>query len=201
MLVAILVAINLILAGIVFKKYYGTNGFFKSASSVLRTAAHEAGHTIVALKSPAVVSVKEVTILDTAAMHSSGTAGLTTILFNSRSLLYYWERVIVLMGGAAGEMHYCGTMLSRGCKKDLLEALDLARQINQTSQVAAINREFPFDVAKCYAVRPTQSECFILNTAYSEARKRIHNNSDSFKLLTTDLLKSGKLLEHELPRI
>lgn len=200
--IIILVIINILTAGLVFKKYFPSGaGRLASSATIVRTAAHEAGHAVVALQSMAVHSVSEISILDTPDMRARGSAGVTYINYNVASPFYLWERIIVLMGGAAGEMYYCGTMHSGGCKKDLVQALDYARQMSSKSYVTGTKGEFPFDVAACFSKRPTPNESYILNTAYAEARKRVHNKSAQLKTIAIDLLRVGKLLGHELPRV
>lgn len=200
--ITILIITNLLTAGILLKRYLLRDiGLLESCDPAVRTAAHEAGHAVVALQSPSVNSVTEISILQTPATYKQGIAGTTSILFNSTSPLYLWERAIVSMGGAAGEMYYCGTMRSGGCKKDLLEALEFAREICSKTSVSVTKREFPFDIAGCYSRRPTATESYVLNVAYAEARKRVHNKSQHLKSIALDLLRAGRLQGREIPRI
>lgn len=197
--IILLVFTNIITIGLMLKQHFPRSAdVLKSRDPAVRTAAHEAGHALVALQSPAVSYVSEVSII---ADHSIGMAGVTHIAYNQSSPLYLWERLIVLMGGAAGEMFYCGTMRSGGCKKDLLEALDLARKVCSQTKITVTNSNFPFDITQCYSGNIIASERQVLNMAYAEARKRIHNKPEHLKAITIDLLRSGRLSGNNLPRI
>lgn len=204
-MLAVIIALaitNILTLGIILKRYTSrTAGVLDSIDPSVRTAAHEAGHAVVALQSPCVLGVTEITILQTPSYLAQGIAGATNILYNTASPLYLWERIIVSMGGAAGEMYYCGTMRSGGCKRDLIEALGFAREVCSKTNVSITERKFPFDVTKCYSSKPSEAESYVLNIAYAEARKRIHGKSQYLKSMTLDLLRSGKLDKKDIPRI
>ena len=168
-----------------------------SKSFLVRTAAHEVGHALVAMDSPAVSDVEEVNILQ-ASNQSRGFAGVTLIRYRRDHPQYLWESLIVYLAGAAGEITYMGNMKSVGCKADLLEALSLARRIIAISPPTLNRTNFNFDVGQCFKTSLTIQERYILNLAYKAARQRILKKEEVFKTLIIKLMNAGRLNSNEL---
>lgn len=85
-----------------------------------RAAVHEAGHAVVAWRSPYVVSIQMITI-DNAGV-GCGQVQYTLSHAGGGSPQGNWDRVAISLAGMAGELVEFGKLKSGGSKQDLLNA-------------------------------------------------------------------------------
>lgn len=156
----------------------------------MRSAAHEAGHAVVAWASPYVRQIERVWI-DSNGGRVAYTASRASTVAAS------WYALTIALGGIAGEAIVVRSFRSYDARKDLSEAIDLARKIAASGPHSTPwdGDEPPadgFDVGRVYTNLDARTRR-VLNLAYARAKGVIRRDKARFDTITLCLLESRTL--------
>lgn len=159
-----------------------------------RTAAHEAGHTIVALAAEgARPLVKVVTIVPGEDHNGRVTYSLST----SDPDMLDLENLIVMMAGAAGEFMARELVNTEGCRLDFVKAVEAAAAIS----IQLNDADIKFDVQPFFKNELPANILRVLNYGFSEAYDRIMVNDQKFFRLVGLLLDRRELTGSQVNRL
>jgi len=164
---------------------YGMN-FWYSTSHYDRTAAHEAGHALLAWHSRYVVSVQEA--------HMTPFCGKTIYAMlqcpNQAEML--WDHVTIGLAGIAAEVIAFRNVRSGTCVSDLRDARDRAEELIQRCRRP--NPPWPddappssIDIGLMFSPPPDYEIRLILNVSYRRARSVIMRRAAEFDRLRSEL--------------
>lgn len=167
------------------------------------TAAHEAGHVILAWASPFVTEVTKVVLND------DGVSGVTTIVRGAvHGQTRLWDAVAISLAGIAAEGYAFGRFSTNGSHGDLKKARDWADELvaHATNHQPEIPWRVPtsrstIDIGLMFEERPSDATCVVLNTAYRHAKSVLAMRPDAFQTLTLAIRTRGTLSEDDLTEV
>lgn len=160
-----------------------------------RTAAHEAGHAILAWVSPKVIRLTTVTMDD-----EDGDAVVRFDRKELRTNADLWDSITIGLAGIAAEGLAFESVKAGGARRDLERAAKWAEGLAASGDPLAT---FPFaepkaisrlDIGRLYETRPSPLACDVLNLAYRRAKDVIAMRPDKFDALRT-LLRERRTLD------
>ncbi|HTM68726.1 MAG TPA: hypothetical protein VL426_05505 [Candidatus Binatia bacterium] len=164
-----------------------------------RTAAHEAGHAILAWVSPNVSRLTAVTLDDK--------DGDAVVRFDRRPLVTpadRWDSIVIALAGIAGEGRAFGSIKAWGAGRDLHRARLWAEELAAAGDpMAAWLWEEPraastLDVGAMYKDRPSPLACDVLNKGFRRAKDVIALRPDKFDALRAALRQRRSLTHDEV---
>lgn len=178
----------------------------KVRSSIqLRVAVHEAGHAVVAWKSP----YSRITAIE---MDEGLSLGSGRVLLGGVHMLRHnvpkaeWWNLAILLGGLAGELAELKKFRSGNCRADLENARQALRDIDGRGDITPpwppAEQVGSFDVVGLYAKGSLSAgEEVVLRQAYAKARSLIEDERTKFEVLARHLLEKGRIDEAEVRRL
>lgn len=164
-----------------------------------RVAAHEAGHALLAWYSMHVTSVDYTDIRP----GKSKTAYSLRMIEKSSQM--NWDRLVILMGGLAGEAIAFGTIRSGTCHNDLIEARDTAAHIAENFGTLFPWKDDPssskLDISRMFTDGITPFMAEILNIAFRKAKQKLTCNRAPFDRLREELAGTRRLAGRDFTRI
>lgn len=164
------------------------------------TAAHEAGHVILAWASPFVMGVTSVTLND------DGESGVTSMVRGEvHGQARLWDAIAISLAGIAAEGYAFGRFSTSGSHGDLKKARDWAEEL--VAQAKSHTPEMPWraptsrstiDIGLMFEERPSEATCAVLNTAYRHAKSVLAMRPDAFQALARAIRTHGTLSEDDL---
>jgi ATP-dependent Zn protease len=167
-----------------------------------RTAAHEAGHAILAWISPSVVRIKQVTI-------DAEDGGVVSFdRTEIRNELHVWDSMAIGLAGIAGEGIAFGCVKASGCGSDLRRARSWAEELSAEGDAMA---SFPWkeadaaastlDIGAMFAEPPSPAVAAVLNKAYRRSKAIVGLRRDKFDALRRLLLERRTLTSDEVESV
>lgn len=181
------------------------------------TAYHEAGHTLIALKSPKATPVHKVTIIPRGIAYLGATMSLPEEDRYTRSKSEYIDELAVLMGGRGAEDLIFGDITS-GASGDIQQATQIARSMvcslgmsEKMGNVQYGAREEHIFVGRDITKKEDYSEetareidieiKSLLDNAYNTAKDILKREKANLELLATTLLEKESLDVKEIKEL
>lgn len=152
-----------------------------------RTAVHEAGHALAVIRGNRVKG----RLLTVTTVPGENYSGIVRYNLMGFPIFVQWERVIVALGGIAGEMVARGEFDAHACSADLEQALEMAALISDSHQMEEVK---PLLDLQPYYKRPLlPTERNVLNFCMNQALTRLRENQSDFYRLVDSLIERREL--------
>jgi ATP-dependent Zn protease len=155
-----------------------------------RTAVHEAGHALAALRCTLVTKVTQIVIQE------DELGGEVTWQIAAEAPNTAWCTLVVALAGLAAETFVFGKVRSGPSSSDLMKARKLATEIATTGRTTppwgTAKKSWPFRFTM-YATPLTAGEHQILQAAYDTARGLLVTHESSHAYLTSRILACGRV--------
>jgi ATP-dependent Zn protease len=169
---------------------------------MVRTAAHEAGHALLALSTTAVARVTGIRVDD------DGLAGVMNyrkshLVYLDESPRALWCLLVIDLGGMVAEMMVCGSVKTNPCRDDLLSARAYAKQIVDVSTLGRFPWSRPRrtkapDFHRMFEGGLPEVEHEVMSLAYGLAWDLLERRREQLDELAALLAHKKVLSEHEV---
>ena len=171
---------------------------------LLRTAIHEAGHTVVASKSEACIELVSVDILST-----NGRRGNCQTSWNTMHPMYAWQRIAHTLARAAAEKVCLGNYDCSGLGGDFKASAAILD--GQSLQLCATSHKFSVKIPtsiirealyEIFSSRlPRETQANILNRCHTGAIQMVQENRPALDRLVISLLRNRQLVGTEIHKL